>query len=189
MYKRQPSFFDSAVGGSGSSPISPLGAGHKKIRDREPVLVDLVHVHRGYVSDCTRVFSCGKMSEEWAQRLEDMAQIRDLLVSKLGAGSSCSEAWHVSEALSAELGYGDHLMGMPPNQARFLGHSVGLELDESPVVASGFDMPMHVGCTMAIEPKVVFGDGAVGTEDTWVATKDGLKCLTGGTGLPLHMEW
>ena len=80
-------------------------------------------------------------------------------------------------------------MGMPPNQAKFLGHSVGLELDESPVVASGFDMPMHVGCTMAIEPKVVFGDGAVGTEDTWVATKDGLKCLTGGTGLPLHMEW
>ena len=60
------------------------------------------------------------MSEEWAQRLEDMAQIRDLLVSKLGAGGSCSEAWHESEALSAELGYGDHLMGMPPNQARFL---------------------------------------------------------------------
>ena len=35
----------------------------------------------------------------------------------------------------------------------------------------------------------VFGDGAIGIEDTWVATKDGLKCLTGGTGLPLHMEW
>ena len=48
---------------------------------------------------------------------------------------------------------------------------------------------MHTGCTMAIEPKVVFGDGAVGIEDTWVATKDGLKCLTGGTGLPSHMEW
>tara|TARA_Y100000589_G_scaffold327477_2_gene369384 strand:- start:33402 stop:34646 length:1245 start_codon:yes stop_codon:yes gene_type:complete len=184
-----PSFFDSAVGGSGSSPTSPLGAGHRKIRDGEPVLVDLVHVHRGYVSDCTRMFSSGAMSKEWAQRLEDMAQISDLVVSKLGAGGSCSEAWYEGKSLSAELGYDHHLMGMPPHQARFLGHSVGLELDESPVVAGGFDRPMHTGCTMAIEPKVVFGDGAIGIEDTWVATKDGLKCLTGGTGLPPHMEW
>ena len=184
-----PSFFDSAVGGSGSSPNAPLGAGHKKIVDGEPVLVDVVHVHRGYVSDCTRMFSSGSMGDEWDQRLDDMVQVSDELVSILGRGGTCAEAWAEGKALSNELGYRDNLMGIPPNQARFLGHSVGLELDESPVLASGFDQPMHAGCTMAIEPKAVFDDGAIGIEDTWVATKNGLSCLTGGSRLPYHMEW
>ena len=49
-----PSYFDSAVGGLGSSPISSLGSGFSKVKEAEPVLVDIVHVHRGYVSDCTK---------------------------------------------------------------------------------------------------------------------------------------
>ena len=60
----------------------------------------------------------------------------------------------------------------------FLGHSVGLQLDESPVVAKGFDRPMEAGMTMAIEPKVVYQDGSVGLEDTWVKTESGIERLT-----------
>jgi len=91
--------------------------------------------------------------------------------------------------MAAELGHAEHLMGMPPNQARFLGHSVGLELDETPVVARGFDRPLEVGGTMAIEPKVIHPDGAIGTEDTWVRTAGGMECLTAGTDFPLITEW
>ena len=91
--------------------------------------------------------------------------------------------------MAAELGYAEHLMGMPPDQARFLGHSVGLELDETPVVANGFDRPLCVGGTMAIEPKVVHPGGAIGTEDTWVRTDGGMECLTAGADFPLITEW
>jgi Xaa-Pro aminopeptidase len=80
-------------------------------------------------------------------------------------------------------------MGMPPEQAKFLGHSIGLELDETPVVARGFARPLHQGGTMAIEPKVIHADGAIGTEDTWLRTDDGMECLTAGDKVPLHQEW
>jgi len=80
-------------------------------------------------------------------------------------------------------------MGTAPDQSRFLGHSIGLQLDESPVVAAGFDRPLPVGGTMAIEPKVVYGEGSVGTEDTWVRDDEGMRPLTADGGLPWLMEW
>ena len=46
--------------------------------------------------------------------------------------------------LAEELGHANNLMGMAPDQSRFLGHSVGLQLDESPVIAEGFDRPFQL---------------------------------------------
>ena len=184
-----PSYFDSGVAGLGANPIASLGAGFAKVGENEPVLVDIVHVHRGYVSDCTRIFSAGPLSSEWHERLNDMAEIRDSLVSGLGRGNNCSAVWEQGRQMAAEMGHSEHLMGMPPDQARFLGHSVGLELDETPVIASGFDRPLEVGGTMAIEPKVIHSDGAIGTEDTWARVSDGMECLTMGDSFPMLTEW
>jgi len=91
--------------------------------------------------------------------------------------------------MAEQLGYGDHLMGTAPDQSRFLGHSIGLQLDESPVVAAGFDRPLPEGGTMAIEPKVVYAEGSVGTEDTWIRDEEGMRPITAGGGLPWAMEW
>ena len=80
-------------------------------------------------------------------------------------------------------------MGMKPEQARFLGHSVGLELDETPVIAKGFDRPLEIGGTMAIEPKVIYRDGAIGIEDSWTRSSDGMESLTPGADLPPLIHW
>ena len=184
-----PSYFDSAIGGLGASPISALGAGFARVRKNEPVLVDIVHLHRGYVSDCTRIFSSGRLSDEWIQRLEDMGEISKAVVKSLGDGEYCSKAWEIGYLMASEMGHSDNLMGMKPEQAKFLGHSVGLELDETPVVAKGFDRPLEIGGTMAIEPKVINKDGAIGIEDTWTRTKDGMDCLTMGSKFPAITEW
>ncbi len=184
-----PSYFDSAVGGSGSSPISSLGAGFTRVKESQPVLVDIVHVHRGYVSDCTRMFSSGPLPSEWINRLEDMEEIGKMVKNSLASGENCSKAWEIGKRASDEMGYEENLMGIPPDQASFLGHSVGLELDETPVIARGFDRELGIGGTMAIEPKVIFEDGAIGTEDTWVRTSDGMECLTAGESFPTLMEW
>jgi Xaa-Pro aminopeptidase len=184
-----PSYFDSAVGGLGASPISSLGAGFAKVRENEPVLVDIVHLHRGYVSDCTRMFCSGKLDEEWTLRLDDMAEISDLLRRSLGRGDNCSEAWEIGLDAAKEMGRHENLMGMKPEQARFLGHSVGLELDETPVIAEGFERPLEIGGTMAIEPKVIYRDGAIGIEDSWTRRPDGMECLTPGVELPPLIHW
>ena len=189
MCIRDSSYFDSGVAGLGASPIASLGAGFARVAPGEPVLVDIVHVHRGYVSDCTRIFSAGRLSDEWMQRLDDMSEVSDFVIDGLGRGVDCSAVWHEGSEMVSEMGYAGHLMGMPPDQARFLGHSVGLELDETPVVANGFDRSLPIGGTMAIEPKVIYPEGAIGTEDTWVRGADGMECLTMGESFPMLTEW
>lgn len=184
-----PTYFDSAVGGTGGSPISSLGAGFSVVKEGQPVLVDIVHVHRGYVSDCTRMFSAGKLPSEWGSRLEDMGEISSEIVRSLGRGEDCSQAWENGVNIASEMGHSENLMGIMPHQASFLGHSVGLELDETPVVASGFDRPLPRGGTMAIEPKVIHPEGAIGIEDTWVRLDDGMACLTAGDDFPMISEW
>ena len=84
-----PSYFDSAIGGIGASPISSLGGGFRKVKEGEPVLVDIVHLHRGYVSDCTRMFSAGTLSDTWHSRLEDMIEIRDSVIGSMVRGDDC----------------------------------------------------------------------------------------------------
>ena len=78
-------------------------------------------------------------------------------------------------------------MGTKPDKSRFLGHSIGLQLDESPVVAAGFDRP-PVGGTMAIEPKAVYAEGGVGSEDAWVRDEDGMRPITADGALPWVMR-
>ena len=173
-----PSFFDSAIGGTGPHPLSGMGSGFNKIAKNQPSLVDLVHAHRGYVVDATRMFCIGNLDAVWHQRLEDMNLVNQKVVESLSNNEDCSVAWQKGHDLASELGYGDHLMGMKPDQSMFLGHSVGLQLDESPVVAKGFDRSMEAGMTMAIEPKVVYQDGSVGLEDTWIMTESGIERLT-----------
>jgi Xaa-Pro dipeptidase len=69
-------------------------------------------------------------------------------------------------------------MGYGP-RARFVGHGVGIELDEWPVIAKGIDTPLHEGMVVAIEPKFLFPDiGVVGLENTWAVRSDGLEALT-----------
>ena len=184
-----PSYFDSAIGGIGASPISSLGAGFRKVKEGEPVLVDIVHLHRGYVSDCTRMFSAGTLNDTWHSRLEDMIEIRDSVIGSLGRGDDCSKSWKIGKSLADEMGHSENLMGMHPDQSSFLGHSVGLELDETPVVAKGFDRPLPLGGTMAVEPKVIHHDGSIGNEDTWFRTSDGMECLTAGDSFPFYTEW
>jgi len=184
-----PSFFDSAVGGTGAHPLAGMGSGFHRIKPNEPVLVDLVHAHRGYIVDMTRMFVAGSLSELWQQRLEDMVAVKDSVVDVLDRGETCEAAWDEAYALAVELGYQDNLMGMKPDQSRFLGHSVGLQLDESPVVASGFDRPLPIGGAMAIEPKAVYEEGSIGSEDTWIRDEEGMRPVTAGGAWPWLTEW
>ena len=184
-----PSFFDSAVGGTGAHPLNGMGSGFTRIKANEPVLVDLVHAHRGYIVDMTRMFVAGSLDAAWVARLEDMVAVKDTVVDVLDRGGLCSEAWDEGFALADELGHASHLMGMAPDQSRFLGHSVGLQLDESPVVAKGFERPLPIGATMAIEPKVVHAEGSIGTEDTWIRDEDGMRPITADGLWPAITEW
>ena len=67
------------------------------------------------------------------------------------------------------------------NGGKFLAHSIGLVMDEPPVIARGFRAPLQAGMTFACEPKIAIpGVGVVGTENTYEVMPSGAaRSLTG----------
>nr|WP_319775864.1 M24 family metallopeptidase [uncultured Sphaerochaeta sp.] len=81
--------------------------------------------------------------------------------------------------LADRLGLSDGFMGLGPNRCPFIGHGVGLELDEWPVFAKGVTEPLAENMTFALEPRYFLPEhGVVGLEDTFCLTPDGPEPLT-----------
>lgn len=172
-------FFDGAVTGKGLSNASPQGASLEVIARDTPVLIDFVGVFNGYLSDMSRVFVIGTLDPE-LQRAFDLAlEIQAYLQRELKPGAICEELFLKAVEIAEQGGFGDKFMGMPGEQARFVGHGIGLELDEYPVIAQGFKVPLQAGQTIAIEPKFVIpGKGVIGIENTFAVAPDGGQKLT-----------
>lgn len=172
-------FFDGAVTGRGLSNASPHGASTEVIADNVPVLLDYTGVFNGYITDMTRIFVLGSLDPELHRAFIVAQEIQDTLQRALKPGAICEELFFMAANMAEQAGLGKNFMGMPGEQARFVGHGVGLELDEFPVIAQGFKVPLQAGQTIAIEPKfVVPGKGVIGIENTFSVTVNGGDKLT-----------
>jgi len=174
-----PGAFDGPVVGAGLSAAYAGGASERVVRAGDPVIVDFTSVHGGYVIDMTRIAVVGALAPELERAFGVARAIQDEVARNLRPGVPCVELWEHARAMAEQAGLGDRFMGPPGDQARFVGHGVGLELDELPVLAPGFKAPLREGQTIAVEPKFVFpGQGAVGIENTFVVTASGGEKLT-----------
>jgi len=177
-----PSSADSSLGGTGVSPAQPLSAGWHRIQRGEPVMVDYVFVADGYHLDRTRLYSLGPPSAAVAAAYAAMVTIQNELAALARPGLPAGALYDHAVRRVAELGHAEGFLGYGEAQVRFVGHGVGLELDEWPVLAPGVATPLEPGMTIAIEPKVaVPGLGMIGLEHTWLVTDTGLERLTLGT--------
>ena len=175
----EPSYFDGPVGGSGLTPANnPHGAGWKRIGRNEVVYIDYTCVINGYTADGARMFVIGDVSPELRAAHEASLAIQRELVGMLRPGTVCEAVYLRAEALARDLGLAEHFMGLGPDGVRFIGHGVGLELDEYPIFAKGVNTVLEPGMTFALEPKFVFPEGAIGTENTFLLTGDGVRVLT-----------
>ena len=174
-----PGAFDGPVVGGGLSAANPGGASERLVRPGEPVLFDFTSVHGGYVVDMTRIAVIGALAPELERAFEVARAIQDELARNLRPGVPAAELWEHARGMAEHARLGDRFMGPPGDQARFVGHGLGLELDELPVLAPGFNVGLREGQVVAVEPKFVFpGQGAVGIENTWVVTARGGDKLT-----------
>ena len=167
------------MGGSGLTPANnPHGAGWKRIGRNEVVYIDYTCVINGYTADGARMFVIGDVSPELRAAHEASLAIQRELVGMLRPGTVCEAVYLRAEALARDLGLAEHFMGLGPDRVRFIGHGVGLELDEYPIFAKGVNTVLEPGMTFALEPKFVFPEGAIGTENTFLLTGDGVRVLT-----------
>jgi Xaa-Pro dipeptidase len=174
-----PGCFDGPVTGKGLSAAAPYGPSADTIREGSPIVIDYGAIFDGYIVDMTRVFAFGELGPEFRRAFDVSRDILAWVTGHLSPGNICEELYAGAVRIAEEAGLGDRFMGYPGEQAKFVGHGVGLELDELPVLAQRFRAPLAAGQTVAIEPKFAFpGNGVVGIENTYVVTDTGCEKIT-----------
>jgi Xaa-Pro dipeptidase len=174
-----PGYSDSPLCGPGPNPAIGKGAGGHVLARGDTVIADLVGGHEGWLSDQTRTFAVGEAPADMAAAYEVAVAILRAAEERLAPGVAPSALYTLSEGMAADAGLGEHYMGAGAERVRFLGHGVGMEIDELPILAPGFDEPLVEGNVVAIEPKFVFpGRGAVGIENMYAVTASGFERMT-----------
>lgn len=175
-----PGYLDAPLGGLGVNPSIGQGASYKKIAENEPIIVDFIAAFDGYMVDMTRTFVVGNLPEALDKAYHDMRLVQNRMAEIARPGVAWGQVYQQCYDLAVDMGYKDTFMGNAGAQVSFIGHGIGVEIDEYPFIARGFDTQvLEEKMCFAFEPKVVCaGLGAVGIENTFWVEKDGLKRFT-----------
>ena len=171
--------YDAICTGPGLSPAVPFGPGGREFRRGEPVFFDYLGCCAGYLALESRMLSLGPPPAEASWAYEAMRQILRRAESRLGPGQAVDRLYETARREARLLGYEDHFLSAGQNRLPFVGHGIGLELDEPPMLARGQREPFEPGMVVAIEPKAILpGLGVVGLGNTYLVTENGFELLT-----------
>ena len=179
-----PSVFNGPVGLRGAHPAVPfMGSEKIKWESGMPLIIDNGFTIGGYQTDKTQMYWLGNKSTipESIQSAHNFCvEMQAMLAEQLCPGSIPSNLWDQCDKIVSKSPWANGFMGLGNNKVNFVGHGIGLAIDEYPVLANGFDLPLEEGMVLAIEPKIgIPGIGMVGTENTFEVTINGGKPLTG----------
>lgn len=170
--------YDFALGGEGLDPSLPGGANGSLLRAGQSVMVDIGGNFNGYMGDMSRVFSIGKLSENAYAAHQTCLEIQEAIAANAKPGTICEDLYSTAIDMVTKAGFADYFMGVG-QKAKFIGHGIGLEINEMPVLAPRMKQELEPGMVFALEPKIVLpGIGPVGIENSWVVTAEGLEKLT-----------
>ena len=163
-----PSPYDFAMGGEGAAPSIPVGANGTVIKPGAPVMVDVNGNYTGYMTDMTRMYSAAPLDSRAVELNRLSADICDALAAMMKPGVEAKALYEEALAMATEAGYADFFMGHRYH-AGFVGHGIGIEVNEQPVLAPRSRDILEEGNVIAVEPKFVLpGLGAVGVENTYI---------------------
>ena len=179
-----PSGFNGPLGLRGEHPASALMGNVNKIWEPgEPLMLDIGFQLEGYHTDKTQAYFAGPESAkpDFLRAAHDFCiEMQDWMCATARPGVTPEELYVHCIEEAEKRGYSDGFMGLDENQVPFVGHGIGLTIDEYPPIARGFDQPLEQGMVIALEPKQgVRGVAMVGVENTFEITADGCRCITG----------
>ncbi len=176
-----PTSFNGPGGNYGMGPAVP-GIGNRKttLRKGDLVFIDIGFGVEGYHTDKTETYVFGKEPEPAVIREHQVCvDIQNRMAEQLRPGAIPSEIYeYILNSLNPD--FLRNFMGFGNRQVKFLGHGIGLVIDEIPVIARGFEAPLQENMVIALEPKKgIENFGMVGIENTFIVTPEGGKCITG----------
>jgi Xaa-Pro aminopeptidase len=139
------------------------------------VIVDLVGTSLGYLADQTRTFSLGPLASPLHEAYDASLAIMRSVAAAARPGVAGSELHRLAVELAGERRADFASAG----RVSFVAHGFGLEIDEPPFLARGYVEQLAEGMVFALEPKFFYaGVGAVGVENSYAVTGDGVERLT-----------
>lgn len=170
--------YDFALGGEGLDPSLPGGVNGTLLQTGQSFMVDMGGNFNGYMGDMSRVFSVGKLPEKAYAAHQVCLEVQEEIAATAKPGVRCEDLYDKAVKMVEKAGFADCFMGVG-QKAKFIGHGIGLEINEAPVIAPRIKQELEPGMVFALEPKIVLpGVGPVGIENSWAVTGDGLEKLT-----------
>lgn len=167
------------VTGVGLNQGLPWGPSSRRLEAGDLVVVDFTLSYEGYHCDVTRTYCVGEPSQEQWDLWERLLELHLRVVDQVRPGVTGEELYLSARGLAEEAGLIDNFMGVGSERGSYIGHSIGLEVDEWPVLGAGYDEPLPVGAVITIEPKfMVPGLGGVMVEDDIVVTPGGHEVIS-----------
>jgi Xaa-Pro aminopeptidase len=173
-----PSPFDFALGGEGMATCAPIGANGTRLEEGMAVMVDMAGNYTAYITDMTRTFAIGKLPPEAYHAHRVSLDIQRATQNVARPGTPCADLYNLALDIADKEGLSHCFMGTRW-QAKFVGHGIGIQINELPVLTSRSKDVLQQGMVFALEPKFVIpGVGAVGIENSFIVTRDGLEQIT-----------
>jgi len=173
-----PTPYDFAMGGEGLDPSLPVGCNGTIIRSGNTIMADVNGNYTGYMTDMTRTFRLGDIPRIAEKAHQCSIDICHRLAKETRPGMEARRLYEIAMEMADESGLHDYFMGHS-QKAGFIGHGVGIEINELPVIAPRSHDLLQENNVIALEPKFVIPNvGAVGIENTYTVTTDGLESLT-----------
>lgn len=172
------SSYDVPISGIGVSSFFPMGAAGTKLKPGQPIQIDFGSCYSAYILDHTRMFAINYLPKQAWHAFETALAIQQEMCTLAKPGASCGELFERARLMAEKAGLIESFMGAAGGVS-FLGHGVGLEVDELPVLARGSKEVLEEGMVIAIEPKFALtGIGAIGIENSFLVAKHGLEKIT-----------
>ena len=186
-----PSVFNGPVGLRGEHPaITQMGYAGKIWQDDEPLILDCGFALEGYQTDKTQVYfpAAWKVPDHVRQAHDLCVEIQNMAANILLPGEKPGDIYVKALDMAEKAGFAEGFMGLGGNKVPFLGHGIGLAVDEYPPLAKGFEDPLQENMFLALEPKIgIKGVGMVGVENTFRVTPKGGVCITGDMFNPVRV--
>lgn len=172
-----PAPYDFALGGAGSAAL-PLGASGTSLLPGTAVMLDLAGNYGVYTTDISRTYSVGELPQRVHEAHQLSISLHKWFEESIKPGVEISTVYPYCIKQVEEAALQEYFMGTD-FQARFVGHGLGIEINEPPVLTARWKGTFEAGMVIAFEPKFVFpGIGAVGIENTYIITESGVENIT-----------
>lgn len=170
--------FDFALGGGGIHPSLPIGASGEVIKPGMAISIDMAGNYTAYINDMTRVYSLGDLPDIAYEAHVLSIKMHERFREEVKAETSCADIYNWTIEMTEEAGMQDYFMGAK-QKAKFVGHGVGLEINEPPVLMQRSKDFLKPNMLIAYEPKFVIPEvGAVGIENTYLIKSDSVENLS-----------